>query len=161
MGQVPPCSGIRRSISCLFWSTTLAKLCWLFRAVLRNLFPRNLISGVFLRMALICSPEYPKISQGPTGVLNVLLFCFLPWLDSWVVNTGIMSWYTDCYGGRKYYRVGALPRGLELSLWGPIFQTLIRTSVPGTFSSVSLESFGSWLILHKRISCWYCPIAIV
>ena len=56
MAQVPRCSGIRRSISCLFWCTTSAKLCWLFRAVLRNLIPRNLILGVFIRMALICSP---------------------------------------------------------------------------------------------------------
>ena len=45
MGQVPPCSGIRRSISRLFWSTTPAKLCWFFRAILRNLIPRNLILG--------------------------------------------------------------------------------------------------------------------
>ena len=27
MAQVPPCSGIRKSISCLFWSTTHAKMC--------------------------------------------------------------------------------------------------------------------------------------
>ena len=43
MAQIPLCSGIRRSISCLFWSTTAAKLFWLFRAILRNLIPRNLI----------------------------------------------------------------------------------------------------------------------
>ena len=48
MAQVPPCSGFRRSISCLFWSTTPDKLCWLFRAVLRNLIPRNLILGFSL-----------------------------------------------------------------------------------------------------------------
>ena len=47
----------RRFISCLFWSATPAKLCWLFRAVLRNLIPRNLILGVFIKMALICSSE--------------------------------------------------------------------------------------------------------
>ena len=41
----------------VFWSITPAKLCWLFRAILRNLIPRNLILGVFIRMALICSPE--------------------------------------------------------------------------------------------------------
>ena len=58
--------------------------------------------------------------QGLTGVLSVL-FCFLPWLDSSVVNPGVMSWYLDCCGRRKYYRVGALPHGLELYLWGPIF----------------------------------------
>ena len=46
-----------RTISYLFWSTTPAKLCWLFRAILRNLIPRNLILGVFIRMALICSSE--------------------------------------------------------------------------------------------------------
>ena len=46
--QVPPCSGIKSSVSGLFWSTTPAKLCWLFRAVLRNLIPRNLILGFFL-----------------------------------------------------------------------------------------------------------------
>ena len=45
MAQVPPYSGIRRSISFLFWSTTPAKLCWVFGAVLRNLIPRNLILG--------------------------------------------------------------------------------------------------------------------
>ena len=127
MAQVPPCSGIRRAVSCLFWSTTPAKLCWLFTAILRNLIPRNLIFGVFIRTALICSPQQvSEISQGLTGVLSVL-FCFLPQLDSCVVNPGVMSWYLDCYGGRKYYRVGALPCGLELSLWGPIFPTLIRT----------------------------------
>ena len=57
MAQVPPCSGIRRSISCLFWSTISAKLCWLFRVILRNLIPKNLILGVFIRMAFIGSPE--------------------------------------------------------------------------------------------------------
>ena len=65
----------------LLWSITPAKLCWLVRAVLRNLIPRNLIMGVFIRMALICSSEeVSEISQGLTGVLSVL-FCFLPWLD--------------------------------------------------------------------------------
>ena len=48
MVQVPPCSGIRRSISCLFWSTAPAKQCWLFRAALRNLIPRNLILEVII-----------------------------------------------------------------------------------------------------------------
>ena len=81
MAQVPPCSEIRRSISYLFWNTTSAKLCWLFRAILRNLILRNLILGVFVRVALICSPEWvSEVSQGLTGVLNVL-FCFFPWLD--------------------------------------------------------------------------------
>ena len=81
MAQVPPCLRIRRSVSCLFWSTIPARLCWLFEAVLRNI-PRNLILGVFIRMALICSSEYvSELSQGLTGVLSVL-FCFLPWLDS-------------------------------------------------------------------------------
>ena len=46
-----------QEIYLLFWNTTPAKLCWLFRAILRNLIPRNLILGVFFRMALICSPE--------------------------------------------------------------------------------------------------------
>ena len=41
----------------LFWSTTPAKLCWLFRAILRNIIPRNLIFVVFTRIALICSSE--------------------------------------------------------------------------------------------------------
>ena len=78
MAQVPPCSGIKRSILYLFWITTPAKLCQLFRAVLRSVIPRNLILGVFIRMALICSPEQvSEISQGLTGVLSVL-FCFLP-----------------------------------------------------------------------------------
>ena len=121
MAQVPPCSGIRRSISCLFWITTPAKLCWLFGTVLRNLISRNLILGVFIRMALICSSEQAsEISQGLTGVLSVL-FCFLPWLDLRVVNPGVVSWHLDCCGGRKYYRVEACSCGLELSLWGPIF----------------------------------------
>ena len=57
MGQVPPCSGIRRSVSCLFWSTTPAKLCGLFRAVLRTLIPGNLLLGMFIRMTLICGSE--------------------------------------------------------------------------------------------------------
>ena len=56
MGQVSPCLGIRRSVSRLF-CVVPAKLCWLFRAILRNLISRNLILGVFIRMALICSPE--------------------------------------------------------------------------------------------------------
>ena len=93
----------------------------LFRALLRNFIPRNLILGMSIRMALICSPELvSEISQGLTGVLSVL-FYFLSWLDSWVVNPGVMSWYLDCGGDRKYYRVGALPCRPELSLWGPIF----------------------------------------
>ena len=58
-----------------------AKLCWLFRAILRKLIPINLIFGVFIWMAFIYSPEWvSEISQGLTGVLSVL-FCFLPWLD--------------------------------------------------------------------------------
>ena len=57
MAQVPPCSGIRRSISYLFWSTTPAKLCWLIRATLRKFIPRNLILGIFIRMTFICSTE--------------------------------------------------------------------------------------------------------
>ena len=65
IAQVPPCSGIRRSISCLFWSIISVKLCWFFRAILRNLIPRNLILGVFIRMALICRLEYiSETSQG-------------------------------------------------------------------------------------------------
>ena len=82
MAQVLPCSGIRRSISCLFWSTISVKLCGLFRVILRNLILRNQILGVFIRMALIGSPEeVSEISQGLTGALSVLL-CLLPWLDS-------------------------------------------------------------------------------
>ena len=81
MGQVSPCLGIRRSVSHLF-CVVPAKLCWLFRAVLRNPIPRNQIFGVLIRMALIGSPELIfEISQGLTGVLSVL-FCFLPQLDS-------------------------------------------------------------------------------
>ena len=34
-----------------------AVLFWLFRAILRSLIPRKLILGVFVRMALICSPK--------------------------------------------------------------------------------------------------------
>ena len=91
LAQVPPCSGIRRSISCLFWNTTPAKVCCLFRAILINLIPRNLIFGVFIIMTLICISEWvSEIAQGLTGVLSVL-FCFSPWLDSWVVNPGVMS----------------------------------------------------------------------
>ena len=41
-----------------------------------------------------------------------------------LMNPGVMSWYPDCCGGRKYYRVGALPCGLELSLWGLIFSDI-------------------------------------
>ena len=55
--QVLLSSGIRRSISYLFWSTTPAKLCCPFRAILRDLIRRNLILGMFVRMALICSPK--------------------------------------------------------------------------------------------------------
>ena len=29
-----------------------------------------------------------------TDVLSVF-FCFLPWLDLWVVNSGVVSWYLD------------------------------------------------------------------
>ena len=82
MAQVPPCSEMRRSITCLFWSATPAKLHWLFRDVLRNLIPRNLVLEMFIRMALICSHEQvSEIFQGLTSVLTVL-FCFFPWLDS-------------------------------------------------------------------------------
>ena len=47
--QIPPYSGIRRSISYLFWSTIPAKLCWHLRATLRNRILKNLILGVFIR----------------------------------------------------------------------------------------------------------------
>ena len=36
---------------------TSAKLCSFFTAILRNLIPRKLILGVFIRMALICNSE--------------------------------------------------------------------------------------------------------
>ena len=161
MAQVPPCSGIRRFISCLFWSTTPAKLCLLFRAILRHLIPRNLILGMFIRMALICSSEQVSgSSQGLTGVWSVL-FCFLPRLDSWVVNPGVTSWYLDCCGGRKSYRVGPFHVGWSWALGDPSFQTLIRTCIPRSYSGDSLESFGSCFIHHKHISCWNCPMAIV
>ena len=143
MAQDPPCSGIRRSITCLFWSTTSAKLCWFFRAILRNLIPRNLILGVFFRMVLICSSEQAfEVSRVLTGILSVL-FYFLPHVDLWVVNPGAMTWYLDCCGGRKYYRVRPSQVGWGWSLEDPSFRTLIRTSVPGTYSGGSLESFGS------------------
>ena len=125
-----------------------------------HLSSQNLILVVFIRMALICSSELAsEISQGLTSGLSVL-FCFLPWLDLWIVNPGVVSWYLDCCGGRKYYRVGAHPCGLELNLWGPIFPDF-RTWVPGTSSGGSLEPFGSWLTPHKIISCWNCPMALV
>ena len=89
------------------------------------------------------------------------------WVSSSVffhgVNPGVMPWYLDCRGGRKYYRVEAHSCGLELSLWDPDpdFQTLIRTWVPGAYSGCSLESFRSWLTPHKNITCWNCPVAMV
>ena len=42
-------------------------------------YPQKLNLGLFIRMALICSPK-SEISQGLTGVLSVLV-CFLPRLD--------------------------------------------------------------------------------
>ena len=36
---------------------TCVKMLWFFRANLRNLIPRNLIWGVFIRMTLICRLE--------------------------------------------------------------------------------------------------------
>ena len=46
-----------------------------------NSYPQKLNFGVFIRMTLICSPEYvSESSHGLTGILSVL-FCFLPWLD--------------------------------------------------------------------------------
>ena len=51
-------------------------------------------------MALICcSEQVSEISQRLTGVLTVL-FCFLPQLDSWVVNPGVVSWYLDYWWQR-------------------------------------------------------------
>ena len=47
---------------------------------------------VFIRMTLICSPEYvSRISQGLTDLLGVSHF--LPCLDSWVGKPSIKSWY--------------------------------------------------------------------
>ena len=153
MTQVSPCSGIRRSISIFFWSTSPAKLCWLFRAILRNIISRKQILGVFIRMALIGSPEQvSEISQGLTGILSVF-FSFLPWLD--------LSWYLDCCRDRMYYRVGALPCGLELNLWRPIFPNFKQDLSPWSIYGGSLESFGSWFTPHKHISCWNCPMAMV
>ena len=81
---------------------------------------RNLILVVFIRMhtfavlnGYLRSPRAHRCIECP--------LLFLPWLDLWAVNPGVMSWYLDCCGDRKYYRVGALPCELELSLWGPIF----------------------------------------
>ena len=156
MAQVSPCSGIRSSISCVFWSTTPAKLCWLFKAILRNLIPRNLILVMFIRMALICSPDLPGAHR---YIECPLLFSSTAWLVS--SNPGVMSRYLDRCGSRKYYRLGAHPCGLSWAFGDPCFQTLIRTWVPGAYSGRSLESLGSWLIPHKHISYWNCSMAMV
>ena len=120
MAQVPPCSGIRRSISC-FGVQPLASCVGSLELSWEILYPETRFWGCSLEWhSFIVLNRCLEISQGLTGVLSVL-FCFLPQLDSWVVNPGVISWYPDCCGGRKYYRVGAHPSGLELSLWGPIF----------------------------------------
>ena len=94
-----------------------------------------------------------KYLRAPRGAqVYWVSFCFLPWLDSWVVNPGVMSWYVDCCGGTKYYRVGSFHVGWSWAFGDPSFQTLIRTGVPGAYSGSSSESFGSWLTPHKDIS---------
>ena len=113
-------------------------------------------------MALTCSFEYMlKVSQGLAGVLGILTF-FLPRFDLRGVYPRAVSWYLDCYRGRKYYRVGFFPCELELSLQGPIFRDgiLIRTLVPGAQSCGISESFRSWLTPYKCISCLTFPMAI-
>ena len=100
MVQVPPCSGIRRSISCLFWSTTPAKLCWLFIAILRKFIPRNLILGVMIRMARICSPEQASVishSCFAPQFLPSTEFCvvlFAPTTGQVLLST--LSWCSAC-----------------------------------------------------------------
>ena len=81
MAQVSPFSGIRRSISCMSWSTTPTKLCWLLRAALRNLISRNQISGVFIRVALICSTKEVSDFPGAHRCIECpFLFSSMAWL---------------------------------------------------------------------------------
>ena len=113
MDQVPPCSGIIRSISCLFWSSSSAKLCCLFRAVLRNLILRSLILGVFIRKKesevtqsclTLCNPmDYstPRLlcswnfSGKSTGVhCHFLLQCISPTHGS---NLGLLHYRQTLY----------------------------------------------------------------
>ena len=142
MAQVPPYSGIRRSISCLFWSTTPAKLCWLLELSWEILSPETWFWGCSLEWHLFVVLD--KYLRAPKGSqVYWVSFCFLPWLDSWVVNPGVMSWYVDCCGGRKYYRVGSFHVGWSWAFGDPSFQTLIRTWVPGAYSGGSLKSFDS------------------
>ena len=120
MAQVQPCSGIRRSMSCLFWSTTPAKLCWLFKAILGKFIPSNLILGCSLEWhSFVVLNRYLRSPRAHRWIVSSSVF--FHGLTHRVVNPGVTSWYLDCGGGRKYYRVGNLPCGLELSLWGPIF----------------------------------------
>ena len=112
MTQVPPCSGIRRSISCLFWSTAPAKLCLLFRTVLRNLIPRNLILVYSLEWH--SSVVLNRYLRSPRGSQ-------VYWVSSSVFSHGLTHEYLECCGGKKFYRVGALswagaePLGTHLS----------------------------------------------
>ena len=152
MAQVPPSSGIRRSISCLFWSTTPAKLYWLFRAVLRNLTPRNLILGVFIRMAVIFSLNRYLRSPGAHRCIECPLL-FSSMLDLCVVNPRVMCWYLDCCWGRKYYRVGARPCGLDVSLWGPIFPDFSQDLSPWSMQWWPFRIVWVLVDTHKLLSC--------
>ena len=57
-----------------------------------------------------------------------------------------MSWYLDCCGDRKYYRVGALPCRLELSLWGPIILDFNQDLSPWSIDWWLLRIF--WALIH-------------
>ena len=160
MSQVSPCSGIRRSTSCLFWRINPSKLCWLFRAILRNLVPRNLFWGCSLEWhSFVAMNRYLRSPRGSQVYWVSSSVFFHAWLVSNESRSRVLvPWLL---WGYKVLQGRALPYGLELSLWGPIFPELTRTWAPGGYSGGSLESFGSWLTPHKHISYWNCPMARV
>ena len=85
-----------------------------------------------------------------TDVLSVF-FCFLPWLDLWVVNSGVVSWYLD------YWWQGFSLYGLKI---GDYCTSGSSFSIQDKVASISVPDF---LRIGQRIF-WqslsgFCPVA--
>ena len=83
----PVCFGVQPLPSCV----GSLELSWEF------LSPETRFGGCSLEWhSFVVLNRYLRSPRG--SQVYPVLFCFLPWLDLWVVNPGVMSWYLDCCG---------------------------------------------------------------
>ena len=107
MAQVLPCSGIRRSISCLFWSSSSAKLCCLFRAVLRNLILRSFILGVFIRK------KESEVTQSCLTLCNPMDFSLLGSSIHGMFQARVLEWVAISFSRSHLQSIGNHPMAMN------------------------------------------------